>query len=256
MAAFHLSKWYLDFISDSGEASILYLGSLRWGMLRLHYSSMLECLSGHVTVRTSLSKPRTPEVNGSSISWRAKALGVDAVWKADSEPIQCTIFSCDKGSVEWHCFMPRARAQIGERFGFGYVEQLTMSIPPWELPMENLRWGRFTSASDWIVWIDWRGEFSRRIAYWNGEAVAPPVLEDDCINFGGGALLTMDKALVIRDAPLGAGALRRIPGINRMFPVRLLQISERKWRSRARLVRSGRPTVEGWAIHENVSWPR
>jgi hypothetical protein len=254
MPAFNLSKWYLDCVTDSGETSILYVGSAGWGMAQLHYSSLLESKSGHMTVRSSICNPRMPEIKGASISWRGH--DIDATWNADSTAIRNTIFSCERGAVEWHCLMPRARVQFGRRFGFGYVEQLTMSIPPWALPIENLRWGRFTSASDWIVWIDWEGEFSRRIVYLNGEEVATSVLQDGRLSFDGGTLLTMDQALVIRDAPLDTGALSGIPVFKKMFPARLRKISECKWRSRALLERPGRSSVEGWAIHESVSWPR
>jgi len=252
MSAFHLSKWYLDCVTDSGEASILYVGSVSWGMARLRHSSLLECKPGYPTARSSIRRPTIPEVKGSSILWRAPEM--DPVWNADSTPIRNTIFTCDRGSVEWHCLMPRARVQFGQRSGFGYVEHLTMSIPPWELPIKNLRWGRFTSASDWIVWIDWQGEFSRRIVYLNGQLVAASVLEDGRVSFDEGTL-TMDQALVIRDAPLRSGALSEIPLMRKIFPSRLLEISERKWRSRALLERPGKTSVEGWAIHESVSWP-
>ena len=253
MGAFRLSKWYLDCVTESGEASILYLGSAGWGTVQLHYSSLLECRPGHTAVRSSMCGPTMPNIKGPSISWRA--YDVDALWNADSAPIRQTVFRSERGAVEWHCLMPRARVQFGQRRGLGYVEQLTMSIPPWELPIENLRWGRFTSASDWIVWIDWEGKFSQRIVYVNGEAVTPSVLKDGCIKFAGGAMLRMDQGLVIRDGPLKLGALAEIPVLRKMLPAGLLEINERKWCSHAVLERPGRSGVEGWAIHENVNWP-
>jgi hypothetical protein len=255
MARFNLSKWYLDCIADSGATSIFYAGSVSWGEVQLRYSSLTDCEDGQVSVRSSIRNRLMPEINGTSVSWHAQELGIDAAWEADSAPLRETIFSSDQGSVDWHCLMPRARTRFRERFGLGYVEQLTMSLPPWQLPIEKLHWGRFTSASDWAVWIDWRGKFSRRVVYLNGEVIATPLLEDGCISFDDGTQLTMDRSLLIRDAPLGTGALSKIPGIRRVFPVRLLDIREKKWRSRAYLVRTGKPGIAGWAIHECVSWP-
>jgi hypothetical protein len=107
-----------------------------------------------------------------------------------------------------------------------------------------------------VVWIDWQGEFARRIVYLNGHAVSASQLEDDRIEFKDGSLLTMDRSLVLREGPLGTTALSVIPGVRKTLPARLLQVNERKWRSRARLQPAGRPAVEGWAIHERVIWPQ
>ncbi|MGD1102179.1 MAG: hypothetical protein ABSA59_08940 [Terriglobia bacterium] len=256
MAAFRLSKWYLDCVTDSGDTSIAYTGAIDWGMVRLHYSSLLESTANGIKVRHSVRERNEPKTKDDSISWRTNALHIDALWQADSVALRETLFRCEDGSVEWHCLMPRARTRFGARFGLGYAENLIMTIPPWQLPIENLRWGRFTSASDWVVWIDWQGEFSRRIVYLNGESAPTLVLEDARIKFVDGALLTMDRSLVIRDGPLGTTTLSAIPGVRRTFPARLLQVHESKWRSRARLELPNGSGVEGWVIHERVRWPK
>lgn len=256
MADFKLSKWYLDCVTDSGDVSIAYVGRVDWGMPRLHYSSLLESTANRIVARHSVREQNEPEIKNASISWRTKAFHTDAIWYADSVALRDTIFSCEHGSVEWHCLMPRARTRFRDRSGLGYVEHLTTTMPPWKLPIENLRWGRFTSASDWVVWIDWQGEFSRRIVYLNGELVPTAVLEDGHIKFDEGGLLMMDRSLVIRDGSLGTTLFSVIPGIRKTFPARLLQVNECKWRSRARLERPSGSTVEGWAIHERVCWPK
>ena len=150
--------------------------------------------------------------------------------------------------------MPLARAKARERSGLGYVEFLEMTIPPWELPIRTLRWGRFTSSSDWVTWIDWQGDSSRRIVYMNGEMIPCSKIEDDRLEADDGTRLLMDRSLVLRDGPLGTTALSAVSGIRRMFPARLLQMAECRWRSRSRLERKGKTPVEGWAIHEKVSW--
>lgn len=131
-----------------------------------------------------------------------------------------------------------------------------MTIAPWKLPIRTLRWGRFATRSDWIVWIDWLVDFTRRIVYPNGQIASTSLLEDDQIESDDGARLTMNRSLVLREGPLGATALSGIPGVRDSFPARLLNVSERKWRSRARFERPGTLTVEGWAIHEGVEWPK
>jgi hypothetical protein len=129
-----------------------------------------------------------------------------------------------------------------------------MTIAPWNLPIRTLRWGRFATASDWIVWIDWLGDLTRRIVYRNGQIVPTSLLEDGRIEFRDGARLTMDRSLILREGLLGATALS-VPGVRNTFPARLLAVNECKWRSCARFASPGMAPVEGWAIHEKVTWP-
>ena len=255
MARFHLAKWYLDYVTEAGDVEIAYTGTAHWGPVRLHYSSILEAAEGRVRKRHSLRPQPPPEQQDSTISWRSKALNCDTTWEAAAPPVRETVYRSTKGSVEWNCLMPLARAKARERTGLGYVEHLEMTIPPWELPIRTLRWGRFASASDYVIWIDWQGEFSRRIVYRNGETIPCATIEDDRLEAEDRTRLLMDRSLVLRDGPLGTTALSVVPGIRGMFPARLLRMTECKWRSRARLERTGKAPVEGWAIHEVVSWP-
>jgi len=130
MTAFGLSKWYLDCITDSGETLIGYSGAVEWGAVRLHYSSVLEADARDIAVRHTLREQDEPGAKGDSIVWRSDALQVDGLWRSDSSALRETIFSCEQGSVEWHCLMPRARARCRDRSGLGYVERLLVTIPP------------------------------------------------------------------------------------------------------------------------------
>jgi hypothetical protein len=256
MAAFELSKWYLDCVTDSGNVSIAYVGDLHWGPVHLHYSSLLRSEGNVVTQHNSLRKPSMPAPNGNSISWNSDHFNFFAVWQADSREVRETVFTSEEGSVEWCSLMPRAKVRAKNDSGLGYVEHLTMTIAPWKIPIENLRWGRFGSPSDWIVWIDWHGDSSKRILYRNGKAAISSTLDDQQITFDDGSRLTMDRSLTLRNGPLGATALSSIPGVSKTFPARLLEVNECKWRSRARFEYPGRSPVEGWAIHEIVNWPK
>jgi hypothetical protein len=255
MAAFHLSKWYLDCVTDSGDTSIVYTGTVNWGPSRVHYSSLLEHTAGSVTSRHSLRAQTEPIIDHCSLRWQSEALKIDGEWKADSVEIRETIFSSDAGSIEWHCLMPRAQVRIHDSCGLGYAEHINMAIAPWKLPIRTLRWGRFAADSEWIVWIDWLGDFTRRLVYWNGHMAATSLLEDGEIAFCDGSRLLMDRSLVLREGPLGSTVLSAVPGLRDTFPARLLRVNECKWRSRARLERPGASPVEAWAIHERVDWP-
>ena len=258
MSGFHLSKWYLDCVTDAGDAPDCLLGRRLLGKAE---PPLLQRAGEHggADVKAQQSATPTARARGEwrlpTSHWRAKALHVDAEWQADAGELRATLLDDERGSIQWHCLMPRARARFGLRSGLGYAERLVLTIPPWKLPIETLRWGRFSSPSDWIVWIDWQGEHPQTIVYRNGARVAVDELGDEQIRFCGRTLLAMDRSLTIREGPLGTTALAAIPLIGKTFPARLLRVTESKWRSRARLEFPNRPAVEGFAIHERVSWP-
>jgi len=233
MAAFQLSKWYLDCVTDSGKTFIAYVGDLHWGPVHLHYSSLLRSEQNVVAQQNSLRQQSMPMLDGKSISWDSEHFDFSAVWQSDLNQVRETVFTSEEGSVEWHCLMPAAQVRTNCDSGLGYVEHLTMTVAPWKIPIHYLRWGRFCSPSEWVVWIDWQGDFSTRIFYRSGKAARASVLDDQQIAFDDGTRLTMDRSLILRNGPLGTTALSSIPGVSKTFPARLLQLNECKWRSRA-----------------------
>jgi hypothetical protein len=258
---FLLSKWYLDCVSVDGSAFIGYAASLRWRGLSLNYSSVLQHLPGEeVKIDSTLQELSTPQVAGSSIQWSSPRLSVVGSWEAAARPIKRTLLESAAGSIEWNCLHPRARAEIltgkGRRLaGFGYVEHLKMSIPPWQLPFDELRWGRFLSEEDALVWIDWRGAHSLNLSFHNGVQIENARLTDQGLD-AGEIGLALNESLVLRDGVLVETALSMIPGIQRLFPFRILGARECKWLSRGVLKKPGAEASNGWAIHEVVRWPQ
>ncbi len=129
-----------------------------------------------------------------------------------------------------------------------------MTIPPWQLPFDELRWGRFLSAEDALVWIDWRGAHSLNLTFHNGDCVEHAALTDDEL-VAGELSLALDRGTVLREGALVETALNTIPGIQKLFPFRILRVHERKWLSRGVLRKPGAEPSAGWAIHEVVRWP-
>ncbi len=250
-----MSKWYLDCVTDSGDVSVAYSGTVEWGPLHLNYCSLLQSAGPEIAVRHTLRKQRQPAVEGGSVLWNSKSLGVDALWQGGSHRLAARIYSNEEGFVDWECVKPCAKARFGSRAGLGYAERLTMTIPPWKIPIDALLWGRFTSESDSIVWIDWQRKSPQRVVYLNGELTPTSILEPWRVEFDNGALLTMKDPLVLRDGQLGTNALAAIPGIKSTFPARLLQVNECKWRSTGFFRWPNGKVVEGWVIHEKVTWP-
>src|SRR5215471_12118937 len=107
MAAFQLSKWYLDCVSDSGNTLIAYIGDFHWGPVSFHFSSVLRSSDQQVEQKHSLREQSIPLVTDDQVSWSSPLFGVEGTWHSDSHAVRETIFKNEIGSVEWHCFMPR-----------------------------------------------------------------------------------------------------------------------------------------------------
>ena len=128
-----------------------------------------------------------------------------------------------------------------------------MSIPPWQLPIKELRWGRFLSDTDALVWVDWRGETPLNLVFHNGNQIEDVAITDHGFK-AGDLMLSLDENAVIREGPLIKTALSKIPGLRNLFPLRVLGTYECKWLSRGTLKETAGEAVNGWTIHEVVRW--
>ena len=230
---FRLSKWYLDCTDGDGHTVIAYRAELHWRAVHVHYAAV-------VGDSSSFRESPEPIQLGDTLRWQAPALDLEAEWQAIDPPAECQLLGC----IEWNCVMPRARACVraGGRTirGLGYAEHLTMTTPPWQLPLRELRWGRFLSEQDGLVWIECLGDEPVMIALHNGVAVEPERL------WG----LGLEPGRVLREGVLGDGVLGTIPRLRKLLPVRMLDLHESK-----RLSRGTFDGASGWAVHEVVLWP-
>lgn len=255
---FDLSKWYADCISDRGDVFIAYVAELQWRKASISYSNCLELRDGQEPRRSySLMKGERPVVETGRFAWNSPRLGVSGEWNSRVASFRERVFSSEEGSVEWNCLQPIAQARISVQRGppvegYGYAENLRLTIAPWRMPIDELRWGRFLSDGEAIVWIDWKGSFCTTIVYRNGARVQADRIADDVIVLGQDRL-EFDRGSVLRQGPLGSTALSALGGI--LLPKRMLRVDECKWRSRVVFHRQGQTEVRGWAIHEVVRWP-
>jgi hypothetical protein len=256
---FLLSKWYLDCVTDEGSAFIGYAASLSWRGLSLNYSSLLLHRSSEgATTKTALQGFSAPEVTGTLVRWSSPRLGVAGTWEADARAFRRRLFESAEGGIEWECLQPRARAEVsvgGLRLeGLGYAERLKVTLPPWRLPFEELRWGRFLSDVDALVWVNWRGAHALDLVLHNGVCVRGAPLADHELS-AGRARLALGESALLREGSLGETALSGVPGARRFFPLRILRTRECKWLSRGVLTKPDAEESAGWAIHEVVRWP-
>jgi hypothetical protein len=262
MPGFELSKWYLDCTSGQGDAVIVYHAELRWRAITIHYASLLTRRAGSPTsIVYSLRRRPSPAAQGGEIVWESADWEAAGRWRDLSQSHENILFRSKAGALHWNCVAPRAAAtvQIGSEpaiEGWGYAEHLRLSIAPWRLPIQQLRWGRFVNAADTLVWIDWSGSYNKRAVYLNGaEVSATEVGDTEVVLTKSNAVLSLDRGVVLREGVLGSTALSVIPNLDRLFPHSILNMRECKWLSRALLRRTGQPDSTGMAIHEVVEWP-
>src|SRR3989304_5213716 len=88
---------------------------------------------------------------------------------------------------------------------------MELGLAPWTLPIDTLRWGRWTSATRSAIWIVWEGPHPLRIAFLDGVRTGDVTIHPGAVDVGGARLTVSDDAM-ITNATLGAqrgGARRR-----------------------------------------------
>jgi hypothetical protein len=255
--AFLLDKWYLDCVSPGGDAFVGYAARLRWRGLHLDYASfLLAPRGGAAESRTTLRAGGGPVDADGELAWRCAPLGIDGRWKAEAPPLERTLLRRQGRAIRWSCVQPRAAVMVtvADRpalRGLGYAERLTMTMAPWSLPLRELRWGRFLSPSDTVVWIEWRGPHPLALVFHNGCEAAAGCITDRRIGFDA-ASLDLAESQLLRQGPLVRTALAKVPILHRLAPWSILATHETKWCSRGELLPSA---SAGWAIHEVVVFP-
>lgn len=250
--SFQLTKWYGDSVTAAGECRIGYWAELEWRGVHVRYASLIEAGPGRaVKMATTLRAGAGPAADGDGYRWAEPALGLEWRWAPAAPAWRERLLETDEGYVDWACVAPAATVNGGE----GYLERLELTIVPWRLPMETLRWGRYAGGGDSLVWIDWLGAHRRRLVLRKGVPVEAAEIGDGFVRLAGGEELECDCGLTVREGALGPNVLAGIPGLEGVVPLRLLRLEEHKWLSRAAVRLRGQAESEGWAIHEVVRWP-
>ena len=252
---FSLVKWYLDCVTEAGDLAVVYCAELRWYGVHLHLNSVLSGRDGQFITRTSISDYQLNSAEG-KITADLPTLGVTGTWQSDCPPYERSVYEQEAGSVRWNCLQPRSivSLRIGDRElrGLGYTECLTLTILPWNLPLEQLLWGRFVSPRDSLVWVDWRGSYDTSFGIRNGKECRLLTVSEMEVAIPD-ATLRIGSGVPLRSGRLGSTILPDAPVLGKLFPRSVFNVEERKWRSRGRLS-TGDHSSEGWVIHEVVRW--
>ena len=260
MADFRLEKWYFDCVTSDGAVLIGYAARLNWGLVGLSYgASMTKAKGGRLAQRQSLSFGTVNEEAG-TICWANDLLKVHGEWTG-GEPIPRTIMVDEPlGHIEWECLGANCAVDVcsDERVmtGTGYVEKLTMTIPPWELPFTELRWGRFISddGSSYMVWTDMRGGAVHTWVWVNSGQPVAGIVD------GGGVRTDLAELAFLSSEPLRSDTvagtlLGRLQFLKRLLPEGVRAIQEDKQVSMC-VVRTQGSESNGSSINEVVTWGR
>ena len=256
--AFSLTKWYFDCTSSDGRTAVGYWASLEWRRLSLTWQALSLWEHAELSMeRSVIAAGPMPWCDGDRIGWSAPRLGCDLSAKRLGEPVDIRLFEQEGGSLEWGCEAPSAAMTLAmtgrpRMRGAGYVERIRLTVPPWRLPIRELRWGRWINddASHSVVWIDWRGSDPRSWLLVDGVVTSHAEVRDASV-VAGLAVLTLD-----RPSTLSARSLADIVGqfapLRAVVPSSLMALQQVKWQSHGTWRRHGFRNLSGTAIHEWV----
>ena len=261
---FHLDKWFLDFTGENGEAMIFYAAKLTWHGWSASYTSWLEYDAAYgVRLSSRFRNVQMPQKKDDLIMWSDTKFGVSGTWESLENMIQTRIFDSDEGFLDWKCFQPASKVQLKVNGsvlkGRGYVEQLILTVPPWNIPMDELRWGRFGSIKHNMVWIELREKEKKQWLWLNGEKIENCVIKDEYISLPDkDMVLNLDRGIVLevekKIFSVVEKIIRYIPGFKKVMPINFLMADEFKWLSKGVLQVDNKILSSGMAIHELVNF--
>lgn len=256
--AFAFTKWYFDSVCEDGRTAIGYCTALTWRGLSLSWEALSLWHADRRTLeRSSLAGSGMPSRADGQIAWHAPALGCSFRADVCQPAAAIRLFENSTGFVDWRCEAPLARvtweiAGSAPLHGLGYVECLELTVPPWRLPIRELRWGRWAArdAGHSIVWIDWRGEHPHTWVLVDGMRAPALEVHDDCVELAT-STLTLWSGHTLSSRALDE-IVGRIPSLRAIVPASLLVLREVKMLSRGTWQRLGQSPVDGPALHERV----
>ena len=261
---FALNKWFLDCVTENGDCFIIYAANLKWLRWSIDYSSTLIRITPENTrFQSKLRNVNFPVIEGERITWQDQFLKTVGIWEGMESKVEEKLFSGNDGGLYWNCLQPKALVRIKHDDinydGFGYVEKLQLTTLPWNIPMDELRWGRFISKKYHIVWIEYKRERTKQWVWVNNELLADCNVSDFSLSHKNKRMhLSFDQHVLLEKEKKIFNVLkiifRYLPGFNQVIPREFLNSDEKKWLSKSILTIEGREVAEGWSIHEYVNF--
>lgn len=230
-------------------------------MFRIIYTGLVFCnAEGQTIEKSTLRKILKPAIDN-TIHFNNKFLKTNITLRRSDNPITRSLYKeGESNELVWNCHHPKALAEInynGKIFkGLGYAETLFCPINPVNLPVEEMRWGRFLSDSNTLIWINWEDIHPLNKIFLNGVEYDDAVFENDNITFYNGIYkLIFSEIQVIRNGKL-SGLFSKMKFLKIFFNSRLLDIIEIKYKAKAILSGDSVVLSTGWSIFEIVKWKK
>lgn len=258
---FNLEKLYLDCIDEEGNCFIIYEAKLNFSFFRFYYSAFIFSNQQNETFEKSVKKKFLPAQITNNLIYKNSFLQISGNWEKVNNSIQVSLYKDENGNeLTWNCHHPNADTKIifnGKCFsGRGYAETLSLNIKPWNLPIDELRWGRFLSKDYTIIWINWKGKFPINRLYCNGILYEDAIFEFDKVIFDKGRFeLHFLEMLTIRNGKL-SGVLAKMKWLKSIINSRILKSNEIKFKSITNLTRESKQIEKGWSLFEMVTWEK
>ncbi len=229
--------------------------------MRIVYSGLIFCdAEGFTTEESTLHKTSKPVIDR-TIQFNDKLLKTNIVLNRTDGAIISPLFKdSNNNELIWYCHHPKAIAEVVHKGmvykGFGYAETLISQIKPWNLPIDELRWGRFLSDSHTVIWINWIGKYPVNKLFTDGIEFNDAILKDNIIHFGNGTYqLKFSEPQLIRQGKL-SGVFSGMNLLKMLLHRRILNTTEIKYKARTVFYKNSELLSNGWSIYEIVSWGR
>jgi hypothetical protein len=227
--------------------------------MRFVYSGLVFCdAEGFTTEKSTLRKTKKPVING-TILLNHKFFKTGVSLKRTDDPIIRSLYKDNENNeLIWNCHHPKALAEIiynGNIYkGFGYAETLFSPIKPWNLPIDELRWGRFLSDSFTLIWINWKGKYPINKIYFNSIEYNDAIFENDIIIFSDGIYqLKFSEIQLIRKGKLSR-LFSKMKLLKIFFNRRILNSVEIKYKAKTSLSKNSIVLSNNWSLFEIVTW--
>jgi len=258
MPGLKIEKWYFDCVTPARGVFIGYAAKVRFGPLTLNYGATLfRERQGGLKQEQTFSFGQVTET-GTHLEWEHKALGVKGRWRGKDGAAETVLFSGAAGKVCWQCLKPNAEVRLllsGQTLeGQGYAERLSMTLPPWKLPFNELRWGRFIGENreHYVVWIDWKGSLCKNWI-WAAPGCCPGTVADEIICFGKQKLF-LRQTEPIRTGKVADSLFGKAAFLAKLLPKPLSLMDEKKYISAGDILGPEGLSIPGISIHEVVTW--
>jgi hypothetical protein len=256
---FFLDKTYLDCVDDAGNCFIFYSATMKFLFLKFNYSGYIfSDENNHVTTYQSYFHKSAINSENQGLGFSNAHFKIRGYWGKSDNQLESLLYRNASGIVSWNCHHPLSKCNItfqNHQFsGLGYAETLSLSIKPWELPIDELKWGRFLAAGIVIIWIQWLGEYPVNKIYMNGIEFNDATFASETVIFNGMKnRLTFSDSSVIRQARF-SDHLSNVPWFKILINKAILSSLESKYKSKTIFEDGSGEIHHGWSIFEVVKW--